>query len=391
MKNIILVISFMLSFSCTFNKENVIDDYRHFTIDIKGKSDPELLKEVMDNMEARLLPLETNDSLLFNGKASHLYLVNDYLFVADQRQKVIFRYDKHGQFINKIDRRGQGPEEYITLGYLFFKENDNTIYVCDLQKIQIYNFNGEYLKTIVPPKDEIGQFCVDSLGRIVQSRYYLGDSQLIVYNEGGELLGEYFPTPEVVRKFWIVQGCYYSIGRYNKGVYVSNYFDTNIYMLEGDSIQTFATFDFGSMNLPKDFFERETKELVPKFNDFRENDKAILNIDNITITDDWIVFCPPLFEPKEVIYCNRKNGKYLINNDFDNFYVKVLGKYSTPDGYDSRSGEFYRLVNAALLKEAIEELQQSNGNYLEKYPFLKRLDLEKMDEESNDWVIFFKI
>ena len=25
-------------------------------------------------------------------------------------------------------------------------------------KILVYDFNGEYLKTIIPPKDEIGQF-----------------------------------------------------------------------------------------------------------------------------------------------------------------------------------------------------------------------------------------
>ena len=389
MKNLILIVASLFFFACSSDKESEKKDHRHFAVNIKGGSDPDLLKNVMDNMESRLIQLETNDSLLFNGKASYLYVTSDYLFVADLKQKIILRYDKQGKFINKINRKGQGPEEYITLANIYF--NVNAIYVCDLTKILVYDFNGEYLKTIIPPKDEIGQFYIDPSGLIVQSRYYLGDSQLIVYDEDGKLIKEYFPTPEVIRDFWIVQGCYRSIGNYNGGTFVSNYFDTNIYMLEGDSIQTFATFDFGSMNLPKDFFEGETKELVPKFNDFRENDKAVLNIDNITITDNWIVFCPPLFEPKEVIYCNRKNGKYLINNDFNNFYAQVLGKYDAPDGYDSRSGEFYRLVNAALLKEAIEELQQSDGHYLEKYPFLKGIDPEKIDEESNDWVIFFKM
>ena len=389
MKKLILIVASLSFFACSSNKESEKKDHRHFVVNVKGESDPELLKDVMDNMESRLIPLETNDSLLFNGKESYLHMTSDYLFIADHEQKKIFRYDKQGKFINKIERKGQGPEEYISLSNVFF--NDNAIYVCDRRKIQVYNLNGKYLKTIIPPKGEIGQFYIDPSGMVVQSRSYLGDSRLIIYDEDGKLIKEYFPTPEVLRNFWIVRGCYHSIGGYNGGTYVSNYFDTNIYMLDGDSIQTFATFDFGSMNLPKDFFEGETKELVPKFNDFRENDKAVLNIDNTTITDDSIVFCPPLFEPKEVIYCNRKNGKYLINNDFSGFYAKVLGKYDAPDGYDSRSGEFYRLVNAALLKEAIEELQQSDEHYLEKYPFLKGIDPEKMDEESNDWVIFFKM
>ena len=74
--------------------------------------------------------------------------------------------------------------------------NDNAIYVCDLTKILVYDFNGEYLKTIIPPKDEIGQFYIDPSGLIVQSRYYLGDSQLIVYDEDGKLIKEYFHVPQ---------------------------------------------------------------------------------------------------------------------------------------------------------------------------------------------------
>ena len=252
MKNLILIVASLFFFACSSDKESEKKDHRHFAVNIKGGSDPDLLKNVMDNMESRLIQLETNDSLLFNGKASYLYVTSDYLFVADLKQKIILRYDKQGKFINKINRKGQGPEEYITLANIYF--NDNAIYVCDLTKILVYDFNGEYLKTIIPPKDEIGQFYIDPSGLIVQSRYYLGDSQLIVYDEDGKLIKEYFPTPEVIRDFWIVQGCYRSIGNYNGGTFVSNYFDTNIYMLEGDSIQTFATFDFGSMNLPKDFF-----------------------------------------------------------------------------------------------------------------------------------------
>ena len=76
MKNLILIVASLFFFACSSNKESEKKDHRHFVVNVKGESDPELLKDVMDNMESRLIPLETNDSLLFNGK------------------EIIFTYDK---------------------------------------------------------------------------------------------------------------------------------------------------------------------------------------------------------------------------------------------------------------------------------------------------------
>ena len=124
MRNLILIVVSLFIFSCSSEKGNEQGEYHHFVVDIKGKSDPELLKETMGNMESRLVRLETADSLLFNGKSSYLYVVSDYLFVADLKQKIILCYDKQGKFINKINRKGQGPEEYITLANIYFNDNE---------------------------------------------------------------------------------------------------------------------------------------------------------------------------------------------------------------------------------------------------------------------------
>ena len=86
MKNLILIVASLFFFACSSDKSEK-KDHRHFAVNIKGGSDPDLLKNVMDNMESRLIQLETNDSLLFNGKASYLYVTSDYLFVADLKQR----------------------------------------------------------------------------------------------------------------------------------------------------------------------------------------------------------------------------------------------------------------------------------------------------------------
>lgn len=386
----IVLLSFILLFSCT-DKQDVYNDKneQHFVVDISKESDPELLRQVMVNMDARLVSLETRDSILFKSSASDLFVTGDFLFVVDKSQKIILHYDLNGKFINKINRSGQGPKEYLYIRDVFISEN--RIYIRNNEMIQVYDFDGSYLKTIRSPKGGGDQFYVDRNEVITQIRSYLSDHQLMVYDKGGQLLSEYFSTPEVLLDFYLVQSNFRTIGHYNDGIYLSKYFDTNIYQLKDGDISILATFDFGNMNMPKSLFEGTGEEVCTRYSKIRENSTAILNFDNLIVTDDWIIFNPPLFTPEIVVYCNRKNGKYLINKDFYAPYAMILGKYYAPDGYDSQSGEFYRLVNAALLKGAIEELQQSDKHYLEKYPFLKGIDLENMDEESNDWVIFFKM
>lgn len=391
MKQCLIVFLFVtLFFSCT-GKRDFCDSKKgqHFVVDIDNESDPELLKQVMDNMDVRLFPLETRDSILFKSSSSDLFVISDFLFIVDKSQNIILRYDRSGKFIDKINRFGQGPEEYLHLRDVFISEN--RIYVHNNEIIQVYDFEGSHLKTIRSPKGGGDQFCVDSNGVITQIRSYLNDHQLMIYNKDGELISEHFPTPEVLQGFYLVQSNFRTIGHYDDGIYLSKYFDTNVYLLKDGNISTLATFDFGNMNMPKSLFEGTSEEACARYSKIRENSTAVLNFDNLTVTDDWIIFNPPLFTPKIVVYCNRKSGKYLINKDFYAFYDTILGKYYAPDGYDSQSREFYRLVNAALLKEAIEKLQQSEEHYLEKYPFLKEIDLEKIDEESNDWIIFFKM
>ena len=390
MKNVfyfIVVISSGLLFSCTTG-QNKKHEPQHFVVDVKGKSDSELLGKTMADIKVRLVPLETKDSILFKGSASDLYVTNDFLFVVDKSQKVILRYDKQGKFINKIDRVGQGPEEYTYLVNVCVSEN--RIYAGKEGGIQVYDFDGNYLKTITSPKDGGDQFYIDSNGKIVQIRTFLNDHQLMVYDMDGQLLSDYFPTPKVLLDFYLLQSNYRSIGVCSEGIYFSKYFDTNVYLFK-DSVTTLATFDFGNMNMPKDFFKGTTEEVCSKYSKIRENSESVLNCDNLIVTEDWIVFCPPLFTPKVVVYCYRNNGKCLINNDFNEPFAKILGAYNAPDGYDSQSGEFYRLVNAFSLKEIIEDLKQSDDRYLDKYPFLKGVDPDKIEEESNDWVIFFKI
>lgn len=171
---------------------------------------------------------------------------------------------------------------------------------------------------------------------------------------------------------------------------MTNYFDPSIYQLE-DTVSAFATLDFKGMNIPSDMFSGTDEEIANRFREYREGDKAILSFDRLTVTDDWVVFAPSLIWDPCVVYYNRKSDTYLLNKNWGQPYDLFFGGYRAPDGYDEKSREFYQLVNAVELKEVVGEIVKAAPNYQDTYPFLKGVDVSQIDDNTNDWIVFFKL
>lgn len=357
-----------------------------YTIDLQQQNDPVATEHFLSNMEIRLLPLETKDSMYFNGEEAIVHLAGNQLFIHDVAQSKIFRFDNRGKFINLISHKGQGPEEYNVLFNIAIA--NNTIYGLDRKKIQLYDFEGNYLKSI-PLKHEGRQIAVKNDGTIITAVNYLQPFQMSVYHPDGHI-SDFLPSNPDLQKLQVSQSTYHSLKNNGKTFYTTTYFDHNIYQLKDDSVSIAATFDFGSKNIPSDFLTGNAEEISSRFREYRENDKAVLKIDQLTVTDDWVVFSPSLFKPS-VIYYNRKTNTYIINENFEEPYNLFFGEYNAPDGYNPDTREFYRLVNAQELKEVVSEIQKENPEYLQKYPFLANVNPEQINENSNDWVIFFKL
>ena len=124
--NIFLLALLLISCGKETTKEN---KPQLLVVDLMADPDKKVVNDFFNRMKIRLMPLETGDDLLFNGKNSHLYVYKNELFVADGGQNIIFRYDHSGKLINKINRLGQGPEEYIYLGNIAFA--NDLLYVRD--------------------------------------------------------------------------------------------------------------------------------------------------------------------------------------------------------------------------------------------------------------------
>ena len=392
MKKIIVSIiglcTFMLMSCSTKNETNKANANAIpvYTINVNQSTNPEILDKFLSDMQIRLLPLETRDSMYFNGEEAVVHVADGQLFIHDVAQDMIFRFDKDGKFINRIARKGQGPEEYTFLSGITVA--NQTIYGLNRNKIQCYDYEGNYLKTI-PLKYDAWQIAVRNDGTIFTVTNYIQPYQFTVYSPDGTI-SDFMPSNPELLKLEVSQSTYHSLKQGNDIVYFTNYFDRNIYQFKDDSVSVMVTLDFGSMNIPADFFQGEDDEIGSRFREYREKDKAIMKVDHLTVTDTWLIFSPAQFDAYAVYY-NRKNHATILNKDLEEPYNLLFGGYKTPDGYNPETGEFYRLVGSMDLKEVVEEIAKNNPDYLDKYPFLKGIDFSQVDENSNDWVVFYKL
>ena len=373
--------------SCNSNKtEN--HGPQTFHIDLNATDDG--ADKFCERLEMRLLPLESNDSSIFNDEAAKMHVKGNTMIVEDPSQNGhIFVFDNQGNFIRHWNRLGQGDEEYTR--NLSMTTTDDKIYIQDHTKIQVYDYEGNYIQSIPNKRDRGTQ--IEIVGeKIYVRKGYMNENQLHIIDESGTVLSEHLPSREVTRSFMIPLTNHFSMGSYDDGVYISNPLDLNIYLMK-DTIQTLAELDFGTMNLPTDFFDGDTQTVEQKMHEARtykgeKNTRHIVFIENLTVTDDWLTFTPETFDAR-VVFCDRNTSETVTNKNFKFPYSVFFKRYNAPLGFNEQTQEFYQLVNAMEVKEMVEEAQ-ANGE-LDKYPFLKGVDVNNINEDTNAFALFFKI
>lgn len=195
-----------------------------YSIDVKQTPNADEVNQFFGQAQIHLQPLETRDSMYFNGEEAVVHVADGQLFVHDVAQDIIFRFDKNGKFLNRIARKGQGLEEYTFLSGITIA--NQTIYGLNRNKIQCYDYEGNYLKTI-PLKRNSWQIAVRNDGTLFTATNYIQPYQFTAYYPDGTV-SDFMPSNPELLKLEVSQSTHHSL-KQDKGVaYFTNYFDRNI-------------------------------------------------------------------------------------------------------------------------------------------------------------------
>ena len=141
----IFVIILLTIAGCGENKQSTYD---LITVDV-SKSYPKKELILQDFLDVEYIPLETTDEFVNQGVV--LDIGRNIIIVKNNYSDGnIFIYDRNGEGLRKINRKGNGGEEYTQISKVILDESNDEIFVQDYGKrrILVYDFFGTFKRSV---------------------------------------------------------------------------------------------------------------------------------------------------------------------------------------------------------------------------------------------------
>jgi len=143
---IFFIILLAVSAGCSGQRE--AEEYDFITFDFTKINSPKKELILQDFMDVEYISLETNDDFLNDGFVADIG--KTIILVKNAREGDIFVYDRTGKAFSKINRKGRGNEEYLSLRDITLDEDNDEIYVNDSfgRKIMVYDLYGKFKRSL---------------------------------------------------------------------------------------------------------------------------------------------------------------------------------------------------------------------------------------------------
>lgn len=159
MKTLIFIETILLLVMTSCGSDNTSTD-GFITVDVtKSSYSPKKELILQDFMDVEYIPLETNDEFVNQGYVNAIG--EKYIIVTNYREDGdIFVYDRNGKAIRKINRKGQGGEEYISCLKIILDEENEELFINDFlaRKIKVYDLEGNFKRSFKQKQEGDTQF-----------------------------------------------------------------------------------------------------------------------------------------------------------------------------------------------------------------------------------------
>ncbi|MCJ2379629.1 6-bladed beta-propeller [Parabacteroides sp. AGMB00274] len=154
MKTLIYIETILLLVMTSCGSDNASTD-GFITVDVtKSSYSPKKELVLQDFMDVEYIPLETNDEFVNHGNVQAVG--EKYIIVTNYRNDGdIFVYNRKGKAIRKINRKGQGAEEYTYCSGVTLDEDNNEMFIDDhfIKKVFVYDLEGNFKRSFKQKND----------------------------------------------------------------------------------------------------------------------------------------------------------------------------------------------------------------------------------------------
>ena len=208
------------------------------------------------------IPLETNDFSLIGEIYSFKRLDDKYVILDSwyQGNGKCLLFDKQGSFIREMGKKGQGPEEYVTISSIDVNHISNHVLISDRRKLLEYDSIGNLKKTVQTPKCPADNYCWETfqmndstyLSTLVSPMYRL--YKAILFGKNGNTI-KLYPNYYQQEKIGIEKNGFGStdgkIYRYKDQIRYWRSWDDTVFTFDrNQDIQIAYRFDLGKYRAP---------------------------------------------------------------------------------------------------------------------------------------------
>lgn len=370
-------LSYILLFllGCSQNTDDRVN-FITLNIDDTPSSKKDLI--LQEFMDVEYVLLETSNDFINQGYVQDIG-AKIMLIKNRNRDGDIFIYDRTGKAIRKINRKGQGGEEYTNIVGIALDEANDEIYVNNhyARKIQVYDLFGNYKRSL-RQNEGIGAFYTDIMNYdqdnlICYSKYSNDGAFVLISKQDGEITKKIeisYKEKKILQTSdgSTTPGYYPSIIPYNGNWILLEHSSDTIYSLSLDqklhpfivrtpSIHSMAPGVFLILRLLSDrYYFMETIKNIYDFDTGRGFPRTFIMYDN---------------QEKTLLRYSVYNGDYLTRQEVNMNALRPV----------CNGSEFWQLLEAPQLVDAYEKGELSGK--------LKEL-AAKMNEDSNPVIMIVK-
>ncbi|MDD3038454.1 6-bladed beta-propeller [Bacteroides sp.] len=314
------------------------DGEKPFIFDEK-ENYPETKIKLSDLAEVSYIPLKMNDSTILKVKSS--WRGNDFFVTSDriylqEIHRELYIFKKDGTFLNKINREGEGPEDYINIGNYIVDTLYKEIFIQDWvrRRTQVYDLEGNFKRTFLNFAFEIVE---------------LNDSLLLNFFQ-------HFQSTPNGSEYSVTQGPQYSVTRKKDG---STVFDLPIHFNVKLPDEAFSMLAYGSLiktpqgvflsNLQNDtIFEiKRDLSISPRIIDISDYGTTFAQAHPTIETKRYLMFnilrsyrYKPEIKQRFYIYDKKEKQIYKMTDFSDKIYWALLDNYPQIQNWDTTQSPY---------------------------------------------------
>ena len=361
---IVVVLSLFILSACKNKNQSIQFENIPIVIDVDAIKGWVTLDST--NYDVHYIPLETNKNCLIGSISKSLIHENKIIIADYYRAMAVFVFDLNGKYLRKIDKRGRGPEEYISIDDVDVDSNGN-IYIFDSWQEQFLIYDSACVyKNTIKVGSRIGSFC------LMNEHIYYADlmngekivANLAVFNVSKKNINYVIPSRELLDDYRYTKNSPFKFYRSPQKVYYSPMFSPIIYAIDETGVH--PAIGLKNLKIPP-------KDVLLDWLRNREHQK-------------YHSMSPQYFTETVNIY---ETEKYI--------YFTILMKPDILLLYDKVNGKFYNL-NSLYKRVGISEMKGStensfwgimNPHEINHEALLKRKkELKQWKEEDNPVIVF---